>query len=249
MKLFVLFLIFFSANCYGARIISTAPALSEMVALLGYESSLVGVTPYCQDGKSAAKIGTALELNYEKVIALKPDIVLLQENTKGKVSADLKRLGIKFLSLRIVTLADLFSSWREVAKALGSEEKIIDQYEELVKLKKSKQRVLFVLGGIVKRSVMVAGTNTFYHDLVTKMGLTNAVEGSGWPSYDSEMLRHLSATPLTVYHFATHENRLWSKEQWSEFCPKCQVVFSSNVRATYPGPSMIKLVSELLDLK
>lgn len=245
MKYFLLLLVF-SFNCYGMRVISTSPAISEMVTLLGAESFLVGVTPYCQDGKTAKKIGTALELDYEKVIALKPDLIILQSNTVNKVNLELKKLKLTTAVVKIITLNDLLSAWTTIASLLGKDLAPVKALKEKIKETKLTGKVLFVLGAVHKRSVMVAGSNTFYDDLAREVGLKPAVQTNGWPSYDAEKMRSISQHDVTVFHLASNPERLWSKEQWLEFCPKCKVVFSSDVRLTYPGPVMVEKLLTLM---
>lgn len=246
----ILFLLMFmSFNVHSMRLVSTSPALSEMVTRLGKQEFLVGVTPYCLDGKNAAKIGTALELDYEKVIALKPDMVLLQENSKTKTSGALKKLKVPYLSLPIVSLADLFMTWEKVAKLVDADPKNIEQLKQKASSRMFSGKAIFVLGGTPGQSVMVAGKETFYDDLVTSLGLSNLITASGWPLLDSEGLRSKVGEGTIVFELATSPKRLWSKQQWKSFCPNCEVKIWSDARATYPGPSMVESIVKLLESK
>lgn len=243
--------IFLTSNVYGMRVISTSPAVTEMVTLLGHEKSIIGKTPYCQDASSAQNIGTALSPDYEKMLVLKPTHIFLQENTKGKVSERLKQLGLPLLSLKIVSLEDLFSSWRLIAKTLNASDDAIDQLEKRIVKSALKKKVLFVLGGNKGSSVMVAGQKTFYNDLARAIGLSNVVESNGWPVYDAEKVRTLVDRETLVFEFATDNSRLWSREDWSKFCPNCLVNAAADVRLTYPGPLMVdhflSLIKEIND--
>lgn len=227
-------------SAFAMRVVSTSPAITEMVTQLGYEESIVGRTPYCQDAKDAQSIGTALSPNYESIIALKPDVVFLQENTKSEVSEKLSKLGIRFRSLKIVGLKDLFQSWRMIAGEMGAKTTAINELENKIEKGTDSRKVLFVLGGTAGASVMVAGEDTFYDDLARSLGLKNVASSSGWPVYDAEKTRSIVDEQTLVFHFATTEQRLWSKEEWQRFCPKCKVHNSTDVRLTYPGPLMVK---------
>lgn len=245
MKL-LLFSLLLSFQCHGMRIISTSPAISEMVARLGAESELVGVTPFCLDGKQAVKVGTALEMNYEKIISLKPDLVLLQENTPGKTSQALSKLKIPFLSLKIISLKDLFKSWRQIAVAIKRPSDKIDDLEKSIESYNFHGMGLFILGGVPNQSVMVAGTNTFYDDLMKTLGLKNIIDQAGWPTLDAEKIRSLPLSKIMIFELSTKESKLWTKKQWRDFCPACQVITWADPRATYPGPSMVKSIIKLL---
>lgn len=242
----LLFFLLFSFQCHGMRIVSTSPAISEMVARLGAESELVGVTPFCLDGKKAVKIGTALEMNYEKIISLKPDLVLLQENTPGKTSQALSKLKIPYLSLKIINLKDLFKSWRQIAAAIKRPSDKIDDLEKSIENYNFQGMGLFVLGGVPNQSVMVAGSNTFYDDLMKTLGLKNIINKTGWPTLDAEKIRSLPLSQLMIFELSTKESKLWTKKQWQSFCPNCQVTTWADPRATYPGPSMVESIIKLL---
>jgi len=247
-KLIFLFF-FFIGNAYCIDVVSTSPAITEMVAQLGFEKSIVGRTPYCQDALRAQVIGTALTPDYEKILALKPDIVFLQENSKGEVSENLKRLGIKYLSLKIVSLSDLFESWRKVANALKATDQKISELESRIKKLRIETKVMFILGGTAPKNIMAAGSNTFYDELATSLGLVNVVKTSGWPVYDSEKTRSLIDSDTLVFQFATSEERLWNKAQWNQFCPKCNFMPVADVRLTYPGPLMVEHFLNLMDTR
>lgn len=227
-------------GAFAMRVVSTSPAITEMIAQLGFEESIVGRTPYCQDATQAQSIGSALNPDYEKIIALKPDVVFLQENTKGEVSQKLTKLGIPFRSLKIVGLKDLFQSWRTIAEELKAGSQKINELENKIEKKKSTRKVLFVLGGTIGASVMVAGKDTFYDDLAHSLGFINVARTSGWPVYDTEKTRSIVDEQTLVFHFVTSEERLWSKEVWQRFCPRCKVHTSTDVRLTYPGPLMVE---------
>ena len=66
-----------------ARIVSTAPSLTETLFALGLGPRVVGVTEFCRYPPEAAakpKIGTFTEPNFERILAQKPDLVLVVRN-------------------------------------------------------------------------------------------------------------------------------------------------------------------------
>jgi len=80
------------------RIISLGPSISESIYLLGLGDRLVGVTTYCErppEVRSKEKVGSVIEIDIEKVAALKPDLVLATSLTNPKAVEKLRRLGIR----------------------------------------------------------------------------------------------------------------------------------------------------------
>ncbi|MFH1970185.1 MAG: ABC transporter substrate-binding protein, partial [Verrucomicrobiota bacterium] len=85
------------------RIVSLAPSYDEILIELGLQDRIVGVTTssdYLEEVKHAERIGLWVKPNIEKIVALKPDLVLAtgfagQQSAAEKLSA---------LGLRVVVL-------------------------------------------------------------------------------------------------------------------------------------------------
>jgi iron complex transport system substrate-binding protein len=94
----------FYADAFGfpavspRRIISLAPALTESLYVLGVGDRLEGCTTYCKKPEAAThkeKVGNLVEINVEKVLLLKPDLVLAMEFSDRKAVEKLKNLGTR----------------------------------------------------------------------------------------------------------------------------------------------------------
>jgi len=101
------------------RIVSLLPSLTETVCALQQCHKLVGLDRYSnwpESVKSVPRVGGGLDPNIERIVALKPDLVLAAGSTRG---ADrLQALGLKVLRLEPRTHADAARVWRTVAQAL-----------------------------------------------------------------------------------------------------------------------------------
>ncbi len=102
--MFILVFFVFYAGAFGfpavspRRIISFAPALTESLYVLGVGDRLKGCTIYCkkpEEAKHKEKVGNLVEINVEKVLLLKPDLVLAMEFSDRKAVEKLKNLGIR----------------------------------------------------------------------------------------------------------------------------------------------------------
>jgi iron complex transport system substrate-binding protein len=68
------------------RIVSTAPSITETLFALGLGDHVVGVSSYCHyppEVASRQRIGTYLRPNVEAIVALRPDLVILQSLPNG----------------------------------------------------------------------------------------------------------------------------------------------------------------------
>lgn len=165
------------------RIISLSPAVTESLYLLGMGDSLVGVTSYCnkpEEAKGKEKIGTVMEPDVEKIVKLRPDLVLAMNLTNRKSLKKMKDLG-----LRVVTfvIPDDFSGVCDVFLEIG---RVTGRHEEsrsIVGLAMSqvalirkrtagltKPRVLIQIGS---KPFFVATKDFFINDYIDFAGAVN----------------------------------------------------------------------------
>jgi iron complex transport system substrate-binding protein len=106
------------------RIVSLAPSLTETIYALGLQDRLVGDTDYCDyppDALKKAKVGGAVNPNFEKIAALRPDLVLVTKsiNRLDTVRA-LDTLGIPSYATDPHTVDEIISSTEKLATVLGA---------------------------------------------------------------------------------------------------------------------------------
>ena len=67
------------------RIVSTAPSITETLFALGLGERVVGVTRYCRypaEALAKPKIGGYFDPNFEAIVGLKPDVVIVPESNQ-----------------------------------------------------------------------------------------------------------------------------------------------------------------------
>jgi len=107
------------------RIVTLAPSLTELVFAAGGGASLVGtsaLSDYPPAARTIARIGDAGRLDVEKVIALKPDLVLIWQ--RGSTSRELEQLeaaGIRLFQLEPRRLGDVARAIERLGALLGHE--------------------------------------------------------------------------------------------------------------------------------
>ncbi|CAD7777930.1 MAG: Vitamin B12-binding protein [Candidatus Methanoperedenaceae archaeon GB37] len=80
------------------RIISLGPSLTEELYLLGAEGKIIGCTTYCKCPKE--KVGNVIEVNVEKILSLKPDLVLATSLTNQRDIEKLRSLGVNVITFK-----------------------------------------------------------------------------------------------------------------------------------------------------
>jgi iron complex transport system substrate-binding protein len=117
------------AAAHGAtparRIVSLAPNLTELVYTAGAGDRMVGADAY-SDYPAAARelprIGDAFQVDYERVVALHPDLVLVwNSGTPEPVIARLRQLGLHVERVGTARLEDIASAIRRIGALAGTE--------------------------------------------------------------------------------------------------------------------------------
>jgi iron complex transport system substrate-binding protein len=117
-------------NTAGLRLVSLAPALTELVYAAGAGTQLVGTVEY-SDYPAAAlsvqRIGDAFRVDYETLRRLEPDVILAWGSGNPRAILDkLVHLGYRVIEFEPETLDDIASHVQQIGK-IASTSDIADQ--------------------------------------------------------------------------------------------------------------------------
>lgn len=108
------------------RIISLTPHLTELLFSVGAGSQVVGVdsaSDFPAEAKTLPRVGDFSRINFERVLALKPDLVIVWVG--GNRAADihgLKKMGVPVLQTQATRLEDVARLLRLIGQASGHAE-------------------------------------------------------------------------------------------------------------------------------
>jgi iron complex transport system substrate-binding protein len=107
------------------RVVTLAPHLTELVYAAGAGQALVGTVAY-SDYPAAARtlprVGDANRIDRERLLALKPDLVILwADGTSPEEQTQIRALGIPVLALEAVRLEDVARLIEELGQRFGTE--------------------------------------------------------------------------------------------------------------------------------
>ena len=190
------------------RVISLAPNLTEIVFAVGAGDRLVGRTSYCDyppEAKTVAEIGDTLHPSLERIIALKPQVVLISTSSQLEIfTQQLQSQNIAVFVTDPHNLEDVLRSIQQVGEMLGQKE----QAELLVKkLRERTSAVELAVKGtqpvrvfyqVSAEPLYTAGHDAFVTDLMRRAGassVTADVPGA-WPKYSNESA--LAARPEAI---------------------------------------------------
>ncbi|MDC0006845.1 helical backbone metal receptor [Winogradskyella sp.] len=179
------------------RIVSLVPSQTELLVDLGLETLLVGVTKFCVHPKhlrmSKVVVGGTKQINIEKIIALKPDVILCnkEENSKDIIDA-LEGVAPIHIS-DIYTLNNTYELITMYGNIFEVEEKALrlitniknenTQLQDVIK-NKPKLKVAYF---IWKKPWMVAASKTFIDAMLGEAGFINVFSNEErYPETDLE---------------------------------------------------------------
>ncbi len=105
------------------RIASLAPGLTELIYAVGAEHALLATVEYA-DYPAAAKqiprVGDAFRVDMEKLLALKPDLVLVwTTGTPATTVEQIKTLGLRVESIEVQHLSDVGTALLRIGELTG----------------------------------------------------------------------------------------------------------------------------------
>lgn len=190
------------------RVVSLAPNLTEIVFAVGGGDRMVGRTSYCDypaEAKSVAEVGDTLHPSIERIISLKPQVVLVSTASQLEVfTQQLQNQNIAVFVTDPHDLEGVFRTLAQIGEMLGKKEQAAalvqtlrqrtSAVEQAVK-DKPPVRVFYQLSG---EPLYTAGHDAFVTDLMRRAGaisVTAELPGA-WPKYSSESA--LAAKPDAI---------------------------------------------------
>lgn len=169
------------------RIVVLDPATVEMIYMLGAEDKIVGVANLERSKvwpeEKVAKlesVGTFIKPSLERIITLKPDLVITSALTDDNLNNGLKSNNIEAKRVQANSIEEIFTNFMEVAKMLGKENeanKIIAEkkakLEEIKKIATGNKKGLFVMSA---SPLMVFGNDNLPNDIMKLLNIKNIAE-------------------------------------------------------------------------
>ena len=168
------------------RIVSLVPALTEMLFALGSGPQVIAVSSYDEfppEVKSLPKVGALLDPDMERILSLRPDLVIIY-GSQTDLQAQLARAGIRVFNYRHAGLAGVLNTLKELGAAVGRAaegERLardirgrLDAIQARVRGRpKPRTLLVFERDPASLRGVYVSGGVGFLHDMLGIAGGVN----------------------------------------------------------------------------
>ncbi len=258
-KLFflIVFVLCFNTPVFSQkRIISLGPSLTEELYLLGAEKKIVGCTTYCKCPKQ--KVGNAIEVNVEKILSLKPDLVLATSLTNQRDIEKLNALGINVVTFKTPrNFSEICEQFLRLARIVKKEQKakeIIKQANTEIEVIKKRikglprPRVFIQIGA---RPLFTAPKDLFINDLIELAGGIN-IASSKTGLYSREKV--IEDNPdviiiVTMGIVGEREKRQWETYKVVEAVKRKRIYFMDSKKVCNATPlNFIEALKEIVKL-
>jgi ABC-type hemin transport system substrate-binding protein len=231
------------------RIVSLAPNVTEMIYAIGCGDLLVGAdmaSDFPSSAKALPKVGGGLEPNIEKLVALRPTLVIaIAAGLHPNLARALAAQHIPLLVVRTDRLADVPQAMRKIRDTVGRESTpaIAAMLHALQRQRRTRAKPPRILFAVWSDPLYVAGTETFTSDLFDVCGVRNAVTVHGWPQYSLESL--IAAPPDLLLYPDRSVTPAQVDALVSRANLKCGVVAVDENVFVRPGPRMAEAAAAL----
>jgi len=183
------------------RIVSLTPAGTEILFALGVGDKLVGVDAYSdypEEAKNLEKVGDFNGPNVEKILGLKPDLVIAGNKLQEKAIEQLEQLQVTTVAVESSTYGEIYSSIELVGKIIGEPEKATEllnsmkEKEETVtdKVKDAPKPTVYYVMSYGEAGNWTSGPGSFINDIIELAGGDCITKdgGAAWMNYNLEDL-------------------------------------------------------------
>lgn len=178
------------------RIVSLAPANTEILYGLDALDRVVGVTTYDDYPPEVAtleKVGDFVGPNLEAIASLEPDLVLVTTGVQADIISQIEALGATVIAIDPQSLDALYDSIATVGAAIGepanADVLVSDMKRELAGIQEAIDAApvrCFI--EIAQDPLYTAGSGTLLNDLIEQAGGENVVTQQGYVGYSVEQL-------------------------------------------------------------
>ena len=183
-------------------IISLVPSQTELLFDLGLNEEVAGITKFCihpnNKFKITTKIGGTKKLNIEKIRNLNPDLIISNKEENEQAQIEMLMQEFPVWMSDIYNLNDALNMITAVGDLVGKKEasvlmakKIENAFESLL-LNASQKPTKKVAYFIWKDPYMLAGAQTFIHEMLKYVGLENVINLNRYPSISESELKKIN---------------------------------------------------------
>jgi iron complex transport system substrate-binding protein len=258
------------ADASPRRIVSLIPATTEMLFAMGEGARVVGVSLYDHfppEVERLTKVGGLLDPDTERLLALKPDLVIVYD-TQRELKVQLERAGIPTFNYTHKGLADITETMRTLGRRIGAAgaadaaagriEAQLDAIRARVR-GRPRPKTLLIFGrerGTLRQLNASAGYG-FLHDVLQVAGGDDVLTDIGRQSLtmSSEMVLARAPDVIIELHYGdslapgeiARERRVWNALPSVPAVRNNRIVLLTGNEFVVPGPRIVIAAERFAD--
>jgi cobalamin transport system substrate-binding protein len=253
-----------SARAQGGprRIVSLVPATTEMLFAMGAGDRVAGVSDYDRfppEVEKIARVGGLLDPNLERILALRPDLVVVYE-TQTDLKRQLDRAGIPVYDYVHRGLPDITETIRTIGRRVGLpaaadaeagriERQLAETRARVAGRKRPKTLLVFGRDPGALRHIDASGGYGFLHDLLELAGGDDALADLKRQSVQMSTEMVLARAPEVILELrygtsppgnrAEAERRVWNALPSVPAVKNGRVYLLTGDEFVVPGPRIV----------
>lgn len=241
------------------KVVSLAPNLTEIVYALNRGELLIGVTAQCDyppEAKERPKVGDYARPSLERILKLKPDLVLAALPEHRIIAGELRSLGLRVLEVWPQSLDGILRGIETIAQGLGAikeGDSLTRALAEALNQLPTPPDTPRVYLEISATPLISVGGSSFLNDLVMRAGGKNifAEIHQDYPIVSSEAVIRRDPEVILLLHSQATRDMVADRLGWE----RTSAVRSGRVYSGLnpdlflrPGPRVVLGCKELFDL-
>ncbi len=234
----------------GERIVSLVPSVTETIYLLGAQDLLVGVSDI-DSSRRKPVVGSMIKPDYEKLLSLRPTLVILTMPMQRKVREELEKMGIRTVEVNPESIDQILESIIRIGRITGKEERarfVADSLRrELERILDSKKYRYSTFVELWLDPIYTAGDSTFINDMISRIGLRNVFsDRAGYFQVQQEEVISRNPQLIIISHGKVKPPRM--REFWGEVdaVKHGRVIYVNPDLFNRPGPGFVRAMEELV---
>jgi iron complex transport system substrate-binding protein len=255
--IFVIYTIFSNCSCDkpsvkpGFKIVSISPAMTEILFAVGAGNDIVGVTTFCnypEEAKGIYKIGDFSNPSIERIVGLKPDLVIVNLPEQMRIKKQLEKLGITIFVSSPKSLNDIYKEIADIGRIV-KKERVADSLIHYMKMNiepsehKRKKSVYIELS---PRPLVTIGAHSFLNEMLEMAGGKNIFSdlNKDYPVVSQEEVIKRNPEIIILLHPGNITDRL----AWKKIAAIKKDKVYTNLNQDHilrPGPRLVEGFKEL----
>ncbi|MFK4947447.1 ABC transporter substrate-binding protein [Lactococcus formosensis subsp. formosensis] len=247
------------------RVVSLSPAVTQIINDLGQKDKLIAVdtqSPKYVSGLEKVQQTDLMNLDFEKIMALKPELLFVSDLTMFQSEDKIKKLqdkgtavvvlptekNFKEIESNICLVATALNQKEKGEQLAGQMEKDITAFREQATRIRQKKRVLFEIAA--SREIYSMGKDTYVNEMIETIGAENVMAketGAIKVSEEAAIMSNPDVILTNVEYVPDPIHDILKMKGWEEVkAVKNKAVYSiDNERSSLPNQHIVQAMREM----